>query len=86
MANGIGNDAKGAAIAAPAAFVSEHFLKVGGLALALALMLGLGACREEEQGRPLYYDKGTYGGQQDSGISEATFQELKQRALEQKGP
>ncbi len=41
-------------------------LLVGGV---VAASLALGACRENEQGRPLKYDKGRYSGKPDTEIS-----------------
>lgn len=51
---------------------------------ATILTLGLGACRESEQGRPLSYQKGVYQGQEDQSLSDAQLQELRQRGRAQK--
>ena len=53
-------------------------------ALALAvLVLTLQACREDEQDRPLLYDKGTYLGQVDEKLDQDQVDALRQRAAEQ---
>ncbi len=49
-------------------------------ALALALAAGLAACREEEQDRPLHFEKGVYSGNPDT-----TLDDQQRRALEQRG-
>lgn len=49
-----------------------------GAALAGALILG--ACREEEQGRVVRFEKGTYAGPTDTPLGEETLRELQQRA------
>jgi hypothetical protein len=41
-------------------------------------------CREDEQNRPLTYDKGSYQGQPDPALSEEQVEMLRQRAAEQK--
>ncbi|MGF1561888.1 MAG: hypothetical protein ACFB3T_06890, partial [Geminicoccaceae bacterium] len=41
-----------------------------GLVVAAAVLLSLAGCREEEQDRPLLYDKGNYQGQADEEHSE----------------
>lgn len=52
------------------------------VAAALAAVAG---CRAEEQRRPLSYDKGTYGGVQDTPLSPATRHALAERAINQIG-
>jgi hypothetical protein len=53
--------------------------------LALAgLVLALQACREDEQNRPLVYDKGTYGGQVDEKLEQDQIDALRQRAAGQR--
>jgi len=47
----------------------------------LAIMVQ--ACREEEQERPLVYDKGTYLGQVDQKLDQEQVDALRQRATEQ---
>jgi hypothetical protein len=49
------------------------------------LVLALSACDESEQGRILHYEKGTYLGQVDRGLSEAQREELRARASLQGG-
>jgi hypothetical protein len=41
-------------------------------------------CREDEQKRVLFYDKGTYQGQQDEGLTEKQVDALQQRSAGQK--
>lgn len=47
--------------------------------LAVVLAAGLGACREHEQGRPMSYEKGVYGGQMDDPLTDEARQRLRQR-------
>lgn len=49
--------------------------------LGVALLQG---CREEEQGRPLTYQKGTYQGQADQPLDATQVDALRQRAAAQK--
>ncbi len=49
------------------------------------LVLTLAACDEAEQGRILRYEKGTYLGQSDSGLTEQQREELRARATLQGG-
>ena len=49
------------------------------LALALAAT-ALAACREEEQGRPLSFNKGVYKAQKGDQVSAAAVQEMQGRA------
>lgn len=54
-------------------------------ALALAgLVFALQACREDEQDRPLVYDKGTYQGQADEKLEQDQVDALRQRAAGQR--
>ncbi|PTW60843.1 hypothetical protein C8N35_10322 [Breoghania corrubedonensis] len=55
----------------------SNMLKV--LAL-VALVVGLGSCREHEQGRPLVYEQGQYGGKKDTPLTAE-----QDRALELRG-
>ena len=41
-------------------------------------------CREDEQNRPLFYDKGTYQGQPDPALSDQQVEALRQRTAGQK--
>jgi hypothetical protein len=50
-----------------------------------ALVVVLGGCDEQEQNRPLRYEKGTYGGPRDPALDEAKLQDLRQRARQQSG-
>ncbi|GAB4377600.1 MAG: hypothetical protein Kow00114_41920 [Kiloniellaceae bacterium] len=52
---------------------------------AAGLALGLAACDESEQGRILYYEKGTYQGPADDGLTDAQREELRSRTLLQGG-
>ena len=52
-------------------------LVIAGLAL---LMQG---CREDEQDRSLMYDKGSYQGQPDQGLSDEQVERLRQRSAGQ---
>ena len=45
----------------------------------------LAGCREEEQGRVLRYEKGTYLGQKDSELTEEQRNALRARAQQQRG-
>lgn len=58
-------------------------------ALALIALLaagaGLTACQEDEQGRVLLYDKGTYLGEPDPPLEEQRVRELRGRARQQAG-
>ena len=52
--------------------------------MAAGLLLGLSACRDNEQDRPLAFDKGVYGGKPDQKLSGAEVDALRGRAMEQK--
>jgi len=52
---------------------------------AAALVFGLAACDQQEQGRVLRYEKGTYLGNPDTGLSEAQREELRARTMMQGG-
>jgi len=52
---------------------------------AAGLALSLTACDEAEQGRILHYEKGTYLGKSDSGLTDAQREELRARAVLQGG-
>jgi hypothetical protein len=45
-----------------------------------AVAVGTSACREEEQGRPLNYDKGTYLGKSDTSLNSEQLRELTSRS------
>ena len=55
------------------------------LVAAAGLVVGLGACDQSEQGRVLHYEKGTYLGKPDTGLSQAQRDELRSRAMLQAG-
>lgn len=47
--------------------------------------LAIAACDQDEQGRVLTYEKGTYLGQPDTQLSDQQLNELRQRAAQQAG-
>jgi hypothetical protein len=51
---------------------------------ALGVALLLQACREDEQERPLFYDKGHYSGPIDPPLGAQQVEQLRQRAQNQK--
>ena len=53
--------------------------KLTPLAVGLVLVLGLAACDQDEQGRILRYEKGTYLGPTDTELSEETRDALRAR-------
>jgi hypothetical protein len=55
------------------------------IVLAFIILMGfnLSACRKEEQGRPLNYNKGEYGGVVDEKLTSAKLQKLRLRASSQ---
>ena len=55
---------------------TKHYL----LIFFMLSALFLSGCREEEQGRPLSYDKGVYGGQADNSLSAETVYGFRNRA------
>ncbi len=58
----------------------RHILtKSAFLLLIISLTSVLSACREEEQGRPLNYEKGTYLGKMDSSLNNEQLRELNSR-------
>jgi hypothetical protein len=52
-----------------------------GLVVSLLVLatLGLGGCREEEQGRPISLEKGEYAGKPDTPLTEEQLRALQQR-------
>lgn len=63
--------------------MSERVVRRAGVVLlAAGLALGVSACREKEQNRPLVHEKGVYTGKPDQKLGEQTKSELRQRALE----
>ncbi len=59
-------------------------MQVNKLLISLAAIIfcgmALSACRQEEQGRPLRFEKGTYGGVMDTALSEEVRRNLRARA------
>jgi hypothetical protein len=55
-----------------------------GLAGALGAALLLQACREDEQDRPLIYDKGSYSGPADPPLDTGRVEQLRTRAQNQR--
>ncbi|MCB1478392.1 MAG: hypothetical protein KDJ62_05885 [Rhodobiaceae bacterium] len=53
--------------------------RIGVCLVAAGLALTLSACRENEQDRPLTFDKGTYGGAPDQALSEQDRDDLRAR-------
>lgn len=49
-----------------------------------AVTLVLGACDENELGRPTHYEKGVYLGPTEPALEEEKLRELRQRALRQR--
>lgn len=47
------------------------------------VIVGLGGCREEELGRPLFHDKGRYQGTADEPLPAETVERLRQRVGQQ---
>lgn len=54
--------------------------------LAVAALVALTGCREEEQNRVLHLEKGTYAGAPDTELSEEKRRELDARAQAQRFP
>ncbi|MGI9509910.1 MAG: hypothetical protein ACR2QJ_11265 [Geminicoccaceae bacterium] len=52
--------------------------------LIVGVSLGIGGCRDDEQGRPMAKQKGVYEGPADDGLAEDKLQELRSRAAGQK--
>ena len=48
--------------------------------VAVGLALGVAACRDDEQGRPMVKEKGVYEGPADEALPEDRVQDLKSRA------
>lgn len=59
-------------------------MKVKNLFIILTVLavsgVAVSACKKEEQGRPLSFTKGTYGGAPDTALSEETRRALRARA------
>ncbi len=52
---------------------------------AVVMAAGLGACRQEEQNRPLTYEKGVYSGPKGTELSTEQQQQLRSRHRNQAG-
>jgi hypothetical protein len=63
--------------------VSTKLIRLAAAAALVTALAAVSGCREEEQGRILLYDKGTYLGQPDQEITDAQRQELRSRARNQ---
>ena len=64
---------------------SRRYAARGVLIVALAGLVTMAqGCREEEQDRPLAFDKGTYQGQADEGLGQDQLETLRQRAARQR--
>lgn len=63
--------------------VTSKVLRVVAIGALLSALFAVTGCREEEQGRPLVYKKGTYLGKPDQQITDAQEQELRARAKKQ---
>ena len=61
----------------------NRLLRVFTIGAVLVAMGAVTGCREEEQHRPLTYDKGTYQGKPDQQLTDAQRQELRSRARSQ---
>jgi hypothetical protein len=59
--------------------------KSAALAVIAVFALNASACREEEQGRLLSYEKGVYLGQSDTSLTETQLSELANRTRMQGG-
>jgi hypothetical protein len=58
--------------------------RIGGWFAIVGIALVAQGCREDEQDRPLTYDKGTYQGQQDQALTDEQVDTLGQRSARQK--
>jgi hypothetical protein len=58
--------------------------QIGAWCAIVGIALVAQGCREDEQKRALTYDKGTYQGQQDEGLTEQQVDTLRQRSAGQK--
>lgn len=52
--------------------------------MSLTALVLLTGCREDEQNRALHFEKGTYAGKQDKGLTDEQRRELEQRATHQR--
>ncbi|MBK1698336.1 hypothetical protein [Rhodovibrio salinarum] len=63
----------------------RSFARLLTLAMLGGTLLVAAGCKEAEQNRVLFHEPGVYKGQKDQGISDETYQELRQRARRQAG-
>ena len=61
------------------------FAKLFTVPFLFVLAFTLTSCKEEEQGRPLSYEKGVYKGNLDTNISSETLKKLRKRTSGQSG-
>ena len=59
-------------------------IRVKGCLALVGIALAVQGCREDEQNRPLLYDKGSYRGQPDAPLSDEQVDALRQRSTNQK--
>ena len=57
----------------------KQFSKFFVIFFILIAVFNLSACRKEEQGRPLNYNKGVYQGNADSSLTDGTVYQLRKR-------
>lgn len=57
----------------------SYFRKFAGVIVCGVLAIGLSACDQSEQDRPLTYEKGVYGGANDQELDETQRKELRRR-------
>jgi len=63
--------------------IDNKRLRIVAIGTVLIAMAAVSGCREEEQNRPLAYEKGTYLGKPDQKLTDAQRQELRARARNQ---
>jgi hypothetical protein len=59
-------------------------IRIGLWCTVIGLALALQSCREDEQGRPLIHEKGSYQGQPDQTLTNEQVETLRQRSTGQK--
>jgi hypothetical protein len=58
--------------------------RVGLWCAIIGIALAVHSCREDEQDRPLVYEKGSYQGQPDQSLTDEQVERLRQRSAGQK--
>jgi hypothetical protein len=58
--------------------------RVGLWCAIIGIALAVQSCREDEQDRPLVYEKGSYQGQPDQSLTDEQVERLRQRSAGQK--